>query len=165
MYVNHFAALTFFAERGLVGGHVYQPNVNHRMMNFENLSASRVSDNNVVVMPMLRSMIFNKGKSSFSTNSSMQLSPYNDVPASEDTAMLLQLMSPEILSFDTFVSKDLEDLMFQSVDSFMGGNQDDGSNGSMDCKDLMLTSVFCLWGKKLLFPPKLLCLVVKSRAT
>ena len=65
----------FFAERGAVGGHIYQPNVNHCIMNFENISATRIGDEEVVVKPMLRSMIFNKGKSSFSTNSTMRVFP------------------------------------------------------------------------------------------
>ena len=60
MTVNHFAAFTLFAERGAVGGHVYQPNVNHRIMNFENISMSRIGDDDVMVPPMLRSMILIK---------------------------------------------------------------------------------------------------------
>ena len=34
MGVKSFAALTMFGERGLYSGHVYQPDVNHRQVNF-----------------------------------------------------------------------------------------------------------------------------------
>ena len=34
MGVKSFAALTMFGERGFYSGHVYQPDVNHRQVNF-----------------------------------------------------------------------------------------------------------------------------------
>jgi hypothetical protein len=98
--VNHFAALTFFAERGAVGGHVYQPNVNHRIMNFENLGSKRTGEDDVVVTPLLRSMINNEGKSSFSGNTTIRLFPYEIVASTSLNDRLSHLMSPAPLAFD-----------------------------------------------------------------
>ena len=103
--LDYFAALTFFAERGAVGGHVYQPNVNHRIMSFENLSATRIGEDDVVVTPMLRSMIFNEGKSSFSAQTKMRLFPYEVVRVSERNEMLEELMSPAPLSLTLLLGR------------------------------------------------------------
>ena len=97
---KHFAPVTLFAERGIVGGHVYQPTVNHRIMNFGNLGAKRTVEDDVVVTPLLRSMIFNGGKSSFSGNTLMRLFPYEVVPDGPKAGKQPLLLSPAPLAFD-----------------------------------------------------------------
>ena len=117
-------------------------------MNFKNLSAPRIGDNDVVVTPMLCSMIFNKGKSSFSTNSSMQLFLYEVFCASEDTAMQAQLMSQVPLTFNTVVLKDSEDLTLQSVNLFTGSTEDNESKASMESKDINANVCLVTFGKR-----------------
>ena len=103
---KHFAPITFFAERGLVGGHVYQPTVNHRIMNFANLAAKRTVEDDVVVTPLLRSMIYNEGKSSFSGNTTMRLFCYEIVPEEQARKSCPSLMSPAPLAFELDIAAD-----------------------------------------------------------
>ena len=72
--VKSFGPATIFAERGPFSGHVYQPKVNHREVDF--LSYSHRQDTSLLSKPLCESMLFPKSETSFSVGNKMGLYCY-----------------------------------------------------------------------------------------
>ena len=72
--VKSFCPVTFFAERGPYTGHVYQPKVNHQVVDF--LSYSHHQDISSLLKPLQESMIFPNEETGFSVGNQMSLYCY-----------------------------------------------------------------------------------------
>ena len=72
--VKSFCPVTLFAERGPYTGHVYQPRVNHRVVDF--LSYSYRQDISSLSKPLRESMIFPNEETGFSVGNLMGLYCY-----------------------------------------------------------------------------------------
>ena len=73
--VNHFAAVTMFVERGLLSGHCYQPDINHRQINFNSFADTYETDGQI--KPSLSdSMVYPTRENSFSAGNPMALYCY-----------------------------------------------------------------------------------------
>jgi hypothetical protein len=80
--MDRFAALTMFAERGLYSGHVYQPEVNHRQMNFTSFYKNTAKPGGNIP-PMIDSMLNPTPHNSFSMGNLMSFYFY-EVEAATD---------------------------------------------------------------------------------
>jgi hypothetical protein len=80
--MDRFAALTMFAEHGLYLGHVYQPEVNHRQMNFTSFYKNTAKPGGNIP-PMIDSMLNPTPHKSFSMGNLMSFYFY-EVEAATD---------------------------------------------------------------------------------
>jgi hypothetical protein len=92
-----FAGLTLFAERGRYSGHVYQPNVNHRTMDFNSFHDTRPTADGGVGKPLIHSMLYPTESNSFSMGNKMSFYFY-EVEQAEHPAF--PILSPSGLSID-----------------------------------------------------------------
>jgi hypothetical protein len=100
--IGNLAPLTLFAERGVFSGHVYQPRVNHRELNF---SSYHRGDDIKGSDPMMKSMLIVKPETHFSCGNKISLFLYEvkEVNLSEE-GMVLETPAP--LWFDYIVGND-----------------------------------------------------------
>ena len=97
--VDHFTALTLFAERGIYSGHMYQPDVNHREMLFDMFVDARPNQANGVTMDsMCDSMVYPTETNSFSGGNQIALFFYGVEKIHADGGV--NLWSPSCLSLD-----------------------------------------------------------------
>ena len=99
-----FAGLTLFAERGFYSGHVYQPYVNHRVMDFNSFHDARPMPGGNHGTPLIDSVLRPTDMNSFSLGNKMSFCFYEVEDAEEPE---FPLHSPSYLSIergeDTFL--------------------------------------------------------------
>ena len=64
---------SFFIERGRYSQHVYQPQVNHRSLEYSNFHSTMVDDMGVETIPLLESMVSDEPQYDFSTGSNVHV--------------------------------------------------------------------------------------------
>ena len=132
------SAITFFAERGAFSGHVYQPDINHRTMNFHMFAGARERSDGMMMDSMIDSMVYPGTTNAFSGGHPMALFFYETVPTSE-----VKLWSPGALSFDYLDATSLE----TERHHLMGGIQEVGAKLLSSASFERTLQVFKRWRK------------------
>jgi hypothetical protein len=125
--VDHFAIVTMFVERGVLSGHCYQPDINHRQISFNSFHETYVVDGQNKP-PLSDSMVYPTDENSFSGGNLMALYCYQ-VQHAGDKDPTHKLRSPSAMGFhitlqpnrprsmDFFGTGYIEDLEAQRISS------------------------------------------------
>jgi hypothetical protein len=81
---NSFAPITMFGERGYFTGHVYQPNVNHRDMNFNSFHEVSSPSEGKIIPSLITSMVMPTDVNNFSMGNLMSFFCYEVFKSDDD---------------------------------------------------------------------------------
>ena len=84
--------LSMFVERGRLSGHPYQPDVNHRFINFETFYNQNINEEGVIQPPLVESLVTPTPKTDFSNNDKIGLHFY-EIEEGTSTEYSRQLLS------------------------------------------------------------------------
>ena len=105
--VKSFCPVTFFAERGPYSGHVYQPKVNHRVVDF--MSYSHRQEISTLSKPLRESMLYPNEETGFSVGNLMGLYCYEVTKLDKHSLGIRGILeSPATLNHTFDVKRDLE---------------------------------------------------------
>ena len=94
--VKYFSAITMFVERGVLSGHCYQPDINHRLVSFNSFHETYVTDGQSKP-PLSDSMVYPTDENSFSGGNVMALYCYQVTQKNPDDQH--KLYSPAAMGF------------------------------------------------------------------
>jgi hypothetical protein len=149
MGVKSLAALTMFGERGLYSGHVYQPDVNHRQVNFwsyhdaTNTEETGSEKSGVNSVSLIESMVNPSEVRSFSNGNLMSFLCYELEPVPDASNNNLAIKSPSALRF-TLGEDQLDTYGTGFIDGYRAKNLTDESfRRTLDVFGMVSTSTRC----------------------